>query len=88
MAGGQKIIYVYDDFTFDTPLLLGRLYAGSIKGGECFSFEYDTEWLKRTALPVDIDPELPAFMGRHFPNGKNIFGLFADSAPDRWAAFV
>lgn len=84
MAASQKIIYVYDDFSFDTPMLLGRLYVGVIKGGENFSFEYDSDWLKRTVLPVDIDPELPAFAGRQYPNGKNIFGLFADASPDRW----
>lgn len=84
MAANQKTIYVYDDFSFDTPVLLGRLYAGTIKGGESFSFEYDTEWLKQTVLPVDLDPELLSFAGRQYPNGKNIFGLFADASPDRW----
>lgn len=62
MATGQKIIYVYDDFSFDSPVLLGRLYVGVIKGGESFSFEYDSDWLKKTALPVDIDPELLTFL--------------------------
>ena len=84
MAANQKTIYVYDDFSFDTPVLLGRLYAGTIKGGESFSFEYDAKWLKQTVLPVDLDPELPSFTGRQYPNGKNIFGLFADASPDRW----
>lgn len=84
MIATQKIIYVYDDFSFDTPMLLGRLYAGGIKGGESFSFAYDDDWLKRTVLSVDIDPELPTFAGRQYPNGKNIFGLFADASPDRW----
>lgn len=55
-----------------------------MKGNESYSFEYDNEWLKNTILPTDIDPELPAFSGRQYPNGKNIFGLFADASPDRW----
>lgn len=84
MAGKQKTIYVYDHFSSDTPVLLGKLYVGVIKGGETFSFEYDVEWLKRTVFSVDIDPELPAYGGRQYPNGKNIFGLFADASPDRW----
>lgn len=84
MAVNQKTIYVYDDFSFDVPVLIGRLYVGVIKGGENFSFEYDTEWLKKTVLPVDIDPELPAYGGRQYPAGKSIFGLFADASPDRW----
>lgn len=84
MAVNQKTIYVYDDFSFDSPVPLGKLYVGVIKGSENFSFEYDLEWLKRTALPVDIDPELPAYGGRQHTGAKNIFGLFADSSPDRW----
>lgn len=84
MAGSQKMIYVYDDFSFDAPVLLGKLYAGKIKAGESFSFEYDPGWLRRTVFPVDLDPELPAFLGRQYPVDKNIFGLFADASPDRW----
>ena len=34
MLEKEKIIYVYDDFTEDEPILLGRLYVGIIKGGE------------------------------------------------------
>lgn len=84
MATGQKTIYVYDDFSFEEPVLLGMLYVGAIRGGETFSFEYDSQWLAKTMLPVDIDPELPAFGGRQYPSGKNIFGAFADASPDRW----
>ena len=46
MAGDEKIIYVYDNFSDDVPVLLGRLYVGVIKGGETYSFEYDANWLK------------------------------------------
>jgi len=84
MPVSQKTIYVYDDFSFEKPVLLGRLYVGVIKGGESYSFEYDSEWLKRTVFHADLDPELPAFGGRQFPSGKSIFGLFADASPDRW----
>lgn len=41
MVGEEKIIYVYDDFTADAPILLGKLYVGVIKQGEAYSFEYD-----------------------------------------------
>lgn len=84
MAANQKTIYVYDDFSCDEPILLGRLYVNVIKGGESYSFEYDSSWLKQNRLSVDIDPELMAFGGRQYPSGKNIFGLFADASPDRW----
>lgn len=84
MAGDEKIIYVYDDFTEDTPVLLGKLYVGVIKGGETYSFEYDIEWLTKNKLLISLDPELQPFGGRQFPSGKSIFGLFADASPDRW----
>ncbi len=41
MSSNQKIIYVYDDFSTDVPLLMGCLYVSVIKGGESYSFEYD-----------------------------------------------
>lgn len=84
MAGEKKIIYVYDHFTNDVPVLLGKLYVGEIKGGETYSFEYDIEWLKKSKLSISLDPELQSFAGRQFPSGKEIFGLFADASPDRW----
>ena len=34
MAKNEKIIYVYDSFTFDEPTLLGKLYVDVIKNGE------------------------------------------------------
>lgn len=84
MAAEQKIIYVYDDFRFKEPVLLGRLYVDAVRGGESFSFEYDLQWLAKTELSLNIDPQLPIFGGRQYPSGKSIFGVFADSSPDRW----
>lgn len=84
MAGTQKTIYVYDDFSFHEPLLMGALYVSVIKGGESYSFEYNNEWLKKTGLTLSLDPELMPYTGRQYPSGKNIFGLFADASPDRW----
>lgn len=39
MAREEKIIYVYDDFSGDVPVLLGTLNVSVIKGGETYSFE-------------------------------------------------
>lgn len=41
MSANEKTIYVYDSFSFNEPILLGRLYVDTIKGGESYSFEYD-----------------------------------------------
>lgn len=84
MAGEERIIYVYDDFSCDEPILLGKLYIGVIKQGETYSFEYDKEWLANNKMSIFLDPEIQTFIGRQFPNGKSIFGLFADASPDRW----
>lgn len=80
----SKTILVYDDFSFDNPVLLGKLYVDVIRGFESYSFEYDDEWLKRTKMSVSIDPDLMPYGGRQYPNGKSIFGVFADASPDRW----
>ncbi|MDD6816616.1 MAG: HipA N-terminal domain-containing protein [Firmicutes bacterium] len=84
MAGIQKTIYVYDDFSSNEPLFMGTLYVSVIKGGESYSFEYDNQWLKKTGLMLTMDPELLPYSGRQYPSGKNIFGVFADAPPDRW----
>lgn len=84
MHSNQKAILVYDDFSFNTPVLLGKLYVDVIKGGENYSFEYDDTWLQKTRLSVTLDPDLLPYGGRQYPNKKNIFGLFADASPDRW----
>ena len=84
MAVNPKMILVYDDFSTDQSVLMGCLYINVIKGGESYSFEYDKEWLKKTGLALTLDPELMPYAGRQYPNGKNIFGLFADASPDRW----
>ena len=84
MAKEEKIIYVYDDFSSDGSILLGKLNVGLIKGSESYSFEYDKEWLSKNKLQFNLDPELLSFPGRQFPTGKNIFGIFADASPDMW----
>jgi len=84
VANNQKTIFVYDDFTEEKPILLGKLYVDSIKGGETYSFEYDNEWLKNTGMTANLDPDLMPYGGRQYPSGRTIFGVFADASPDRW----
>lgn len=86
MAKEEKTIYVYDHFTGNAPVLLGKLNVGIIKGGEAYSFEYNKDWLAENKLQLNLDPELLPFTGRQFPAEKNIFGIFADASPDRWGA--
>ena len=88
MTESQKIIYVYDDFDFNEPFPMGKLYVNVIKGGETYSFEYNRDWLKKTGLMISLDPELMPYPGRQYPSGKKIFGLSADSSPDRWGRIL
>lgn len=84
MTANQKDIYVYDDFSSDESLLMGTLFVNVIKGGESYSFEYDKDWLKKTGMRLNLDPDLMPYSGRQYPAGNNIFGMFADASPDRW----
>lgn len=83
-----KTIFVYDGFSMEEPALLGRLYADHIKGGESFSFAYNPDWLRRTSCGLSLDPALAPYEGRQFPQDGNIFGMFADSSPDRWGRLL
>lgn len=84
MALNQKTIYVYESFNSDESNLMGRLYVGEGKGSDNFSFEFDAEWLSLHNKGITIDPELQLYSGRQYPVNKSIFGIFADSSPDRW----
>ena len=84
----NKTILVYDDFSGAVPVLIGRLYVDVIKGGESYSFAYDDKWLANTKLSLSLDPDLPTYAGRQFPNGRAIFGVFADASPDRWGRLL
>ena len=81
----MQTIYVYfDDFRVDSPMLMGRLFAQPSRGKEIFSFEFDKEWLKTPYCRL-LDPDLQLFTGRQFlADTKTNFGIFTDSAPDRW----
>lgn len=80
----EKIIYVYENWNEIEPYLIGKLYVNSRKGTEHYSFEYDERWLTDSSFSTILDPELDFYNGRQYPISKNSFGLFSDSAPDRW----
>ncbi len=85
----EKVIYVYADWIEDNPILLGRLFVGVTRGKEMFSFEYDKQWLKRDESIFVLDPDLDLHSERQYlPKGKTIFGMFADSCPDRWGRLL
>lgn len=84
-----KTIYVYENWSSDVPALMGCLYADTLRGKETCSFEYDPDWLKHHAHTFTLDPELQLYQGRQYaPLDKALFGLFADSCPDRWGRLL
>ncbi len=85
MAQNQQIIYVYENFSGEAPQLIGTLYVDHVRGRENYSFQYDQDWIRSSRFAFRLDPDLELFTGRQFPIGeKDIFGIFADSSPDRW----
>jgi serine/threonine-protein kinase HipA len=85
----EREILVYAGWTdLKGPLLMGRLYANLIRSKEVFSFEYERDWLKGE-FAFYLDPNLQMFSGRQFlPEDKANFGIFMDSAPDRWGRLL
>ena len=79
----EKVIYVFADFPPFHNELIGTIYVSQMRGKEFYSFEYQQSWLENGYMM--LDPDLHLYKGRQYINDdKNIFGVFADSCPDRW----
>ena len=80
-SGGEVGVYVTID---GADVLAGRLYAHRRRGTESASFAYEARYLARSDAYA-LDPELRLVTGsQHTPPGRDLFGAFTDSAPDRW----
>ncbi len=70
------------------PAEMGRLFASHLRGKDVFFFEYRNDWLQREAA-LYLDPELQCYGGVQYPReGKQNFGIFLDSSPDRWGRML
>lgn len=79
----EKNIYVFADFLHFENELIGTIFVSQVRGKEFYSFEYNQKWLEKQNMM--LDPDLQLYKGRQYINDdKNIFGVFADSCPDRW----
>jgi serine/threonine-protein kinase HipA len=80
-----KQIFVFADWIeLGGVKFMGILQAEQVRGKEVFSFSYDKEWLQ-SAPALLLDPDLGLFTGPQYNRDeKPNFGLFTDSAPDRW----
>ncbi len=88
MTSQERIIYVYDDFSAESPIHIGYLYVNSIRGKEDYSFEYCDEWLDSHLNSPSIDPYIELYGGRQYPIHGDIFGPFSDASPDRWGRML
>ena len=79
----ERKIYVFADFQPFQNELIGTIYVSTTRGKEFYSFEYEQSWLEKGYMI--LDPDLRLYKGRQYVNDdKNIFGVFADTCPDRW----
>ena len=79
----EKTIHVFADFAPFLNELIGTIYVSQTRGKELYAFEYDQNWLEHGS--VVLDPDLYLYKGRQYiADNKNIWGMFADSCPDRW----
>jgi serine/threonine-protein kinase HipA len=85
MNPGIDAVEVHADLEWlGAPERMGWLrYQAGGKGG-VFSFEYDPDWLG-TPDAFAFDPDLAMMGGPQYPpRNRANFGIFLDSAPDRW----
>ena len=81
----MKKILVYADFDWLQQIeLVGELSMDSTRGGETYGFKFDASWLKNHA-DVLLSDDINNYVGMQYTQqGKDIFGCFSDSLPDRW----
>jgi serine/threonine-protein kinase HipA len=89
MSGRQRSVQVYvDTERMGGPKRMGTLHAQSSGRQEVFSFEYAPEWLASEAA-FAFDPDLQLLEGAQYPpQSRSNFGIFLDSAPDRWGRLL
>jgi len=90
MKKNETIIWVYADWEpMEAPQLMGMLNAQRVRGKEIFSFEYQEAWLSSNQPILYLDPNLGLYKGKQYlPESQNNFGVFLDSAPDRWGRLL
>ena len=59
----EKTIYVFENWSAETPVLIGKLYVSYIRGKEQFAFKYDESWLTSEMANYFLDPELLLYNG-------------------------
>jgi serine/threonine-protein kinase HipA len=81
----RRTVEVHADWRgFGGATRMGLLHAASVRGKETFSFEFDEAWLALSQAR-SLDPALRLGPGpQYVAAGRDNFGVFLDSSPDRW----
>lgn len=85
MSDGDTVWVFADWQGLGGARLVGALHRAVTRGEEVLSFEYDPEWLTGEE-PLILDPKLQFVEGRQY--AETAFGIFLDSAPDRWGRLL
>lgn len=86
MQNREKEILVY--FDSDALIFIGVLRCSIVRGKEVFSFNASNEYVKNETFRF-LDPDLGQFSGsQYLRSEKANFGIFLDSAPDRWGRLL
>lgn len=85
MSVSRRSVEVWADWRgLRGPTRMGAIHAAHARGKETFSFEYDRAWLDSDHARV-VDPSLRLLRGpQYVSDGRENFGVFLDSSPDRW----
>ena len=81
----MKRLLVYADFDWlENIELVGELTMDNIRGGETYGFKFEPAWLKKNGSLI-LSDDINNYVGMQYTQqGKDIFGCFSDSLPDRW----
>jgi len=86
MQNREREIFVY--FDGNALIFIGTLRCSIVRGSEVFSFRASEEYIKNETFRF-LDPDLGQFSGsQYLLSGKTNFGIFLDSAPDRWGRLL
>lgn len=85
----MKKLLVYADFNWLNKVeLVGELSYESLRGSDNYAFEFEDAWLRQYGN-LFIGADLNNYRGLQYTQpGKDIFGCFSDSLPDRWGRML
>ena len=85
----MKTLYVYAEFDWlAAPTLVGELGYESLRGSDSYAFKFDNDWLRRYGS-LFLSADINNYPGQQYTQpGRDIFGCFSDTLPDRWGRLL